>query len=744
MAGVVETLTSKLGVPGRRKYDVEKTLPAFPNMTVREKLLRIALDIGLMDKQSKQRHKLVWYLMALYYSGYQNVELNESGDAIDVHEREDFYVENQFRRHCDTVIQILNNLESDVIVRPASDTPSDIATSRVADPVLSMQKDTIGYDRLRHMKNLNKVLFGTSYQFVDYVTDAKYGTVLSPKYDYEEIDDPTDESDDPVQMMTKVFTGMEKRNRGSEVGVVCSPLEVDAPNDILGGFENIPYLRWHTRHLMERLNYVYPGLNAGSTSSIEEDLASMYMENLANLPGNILGDIGSTHAGTNTALKGELVRTWIKPCMFRGDKQLEGQFPDGVQVITVNGRMADFYGEDLNDHWTQEVLIPVPASLLGDGLYDAVQIQDQINEMDSLLIRHTRYTTVGHKLYDSTVFDPKVIKNDPANGWIPGTPGMDKNIRDAAIDLGPGQLSPDVSRWMLTQKDSMADMTSAYDAVSGKSTGANSPYSQSVYLTERAQGRWANSTKYNRPALQRFNRQLLQLAKDNWIDERTRAIKENTGEWSFQKFSKADLRGNVDIILTDTDFKPKNRAEQLQALMMLQQMAPILPALPPKQKLKIEETLGLPADANPMSTQVARAYRHIDRIKQGMPISPLPFVDDAMMQIPVFQDFLASEEGDAIAEQDPQTFANVYTFMTTLMMMGMQQQAMVPGATAQPAQPGNEPGQAPEEKAKKQPGGQEGQQGGGPKGGPNSANQPPAQTPEKGAPPVEPPSPKGF
>jgi hypothetical protein len=294
----------------------------------------------------------------------------------------------------------------------------------------------------------------------------------------------------PETMVSKVATGFAKRNKGSEIAIVCSPLEINVRADIKGGLENVPYLQWITRQDLDTINYVYPGLNtSGNVSAVEQDLSQQYIETLTNLPGNLLGDSPAYNRALSTK-KAELVRSWLHPSTFLNDKELLAQFPTGVCVTSVNGLVVDWYEEALTDRWTHEVLIPVPHSMLGDGLYDAILMQDQINEINSLLIQHMRYSTVGHKIYDSTMIDPKDVVNDPKNGWIQGKPGLDKNISQSVKELPPTSLSQDVPAWLSLVKEAMQDMTSAYDPTTGKGIGANTPYSQSVFLNEKAQSRW--------------------------------------------------------------------------------------------------------------------------------------------------------------------------------------------------------------------------------------------------------------
>lgn len=734
---LISGLAGKLGISGRRKYDVTPTPPQFAGMTLKEKLCSRALDFRRIDREQRLRRNTVWYMMSLYYQGYQNIELNPAGNTFDVYEREDFYVENQFRKHVDTVKNMLNKMEPEVLARPGSDSPADIACARVADSVLSSMRDNLGYDKLRDQKNLYKCLYGNAFIFCDYVVDKKFGTVVSPKYDYNEVPGP-----DGEPILSKVVAGYQTRNKGSEIAVICSPLEIHIRSDIKGGIENVPYLQWITRQDLETINYVYPGLNmVGGLSATEQDLAQQYIETISLLPGNILGDSPAYNRSLK-AEKAELVRTWLQPSTFRGDKELLSNFPTGVHVVTVNGTVVDFYEECLTDRWTHEVLIPVPHSLIGDGLYDAILVQDQINEMNSLFIQHLRYSTVGHKLYDSEMLDSKDIVNDPRNGWIPVKRRLEGSLNDAVRELPPTQISQDIPAWLQHEHEIMQDMTSAYDPATGKGIGANTPYSQSVFLNEKAQGRWAGTTAYNSPALVQFHRQLLQIARDNWIDPRRRSFQKQTGEWSFEQFSRADLQGQVEIILTNTDMKPQSRAEQIQGLTMLTTLAPLLPAMPPRQKLRIEEMLGLPPDANPTSNQISRAYRMIDRISQGMVVTPTVLVDDANIQVPVFQDYLLSENGETLAEQNPQAWANIHLYMLTLMQMGMMQQNS-PAAQHMGPPPNQPPvkGTAPQGQPPKPAGGQPGQQGGGPQGGPGSPVQPNAQSPSQPAPPVAAPAP---
>lgn len=725
-------IQNKRGVPGTKLYENVKPVDTFVGLKLKEKLQSIVAYVRTCDREQRLRRNTVHYIMALYYQGYQNVELSPGTSTFDVYEKDDYYTENQFRHHVDAVVNSMSKNEGELVIRPASGNPQDIAKARVAGPVLDMQKATIGYPKIRNLKNLYKALFGNAFIFVDYVRDAKYGSIVTPKFDYQEIPDETDPTADPF--MSKVPAGVTSVNKGREVSVVCSPLEVGVRADTKG-FENLPWLQWISKQDNEVLNYMYPGLGAsGDKSGSDDDLSQQYLDVLASLPGSVLGDADAISIGNTQVMKSEYGRTWLEPCMFNGDAELLRNFPTGVHVASVNGQVVDYYEESLFDRWTHEVLIPVPHSLLGDGLYDALLLQDIVNETNSLILQHVRYATVGHNLYNANVIDPKDVVNDPKNGWIPVKPGLEQSLNDAVKQIQPQQLSGDVPNWLAAKLGSMQDMTSAYDSSVGKSIGANTPYSQSVFLNERAQSRWQGSLAYNRPEMIRFHQQLLKIAQTEWMEPRTQAMVANTGAWSFQQFSQADLEGEIDISFSNADLAPKSRSEQIQALSMMTELMPLLQMLPPKQKLRVEEILGMPTDSSPMSTQISRAYRQIDRIIKGEIITPLPGVDDPNMQAPVIADFLASEDGEELALSNPKAFSDVYVYWAALMHILQMQQGFTQPGQQNPQQQGQ--GQPQPGQESKPPGGQVGQQGGGPAGG----KQPNAQSPAQPAPPIAPPA----
>jgi hypothetical protein len=713
------------GLGKSEKKQHEKSIhPSTPldQLTEKEKLQYLALKYRTEERFARQRRHQTWYMMALYFQGYQNVEFNAGTGSLDVFEDEDSFTENQFRKDVMHTVNSLMKLEGEITSRPGSSSPEDIAASRVAENILPIIHENIDYDRLKVVKSLYKCLFGTAFVFVDYATDRAFGMISRPRYEYEDVElGPTSqcpvcgyseelneeepfcpecmapmELGAPISIPTKVEAGMEEFPAGREIAVVCSPLEIIVPSSVSGGLPKSPYLIWTCREDTGLVNGIYSGLNAGSdTSKTENDLAAQYLDILSGLPGNILGDSTTYTSGAEDHERSEVIRAWLRPQTFMGDKKLIEKYPDGVFVALVNGQIVEYRPESMDDHWTSEAYTPNPHSFYADGMYDAIPIQDQINEMDRLIIQHTRYSTVSHKIYDANRIDIKNVVNNPAQGWIPANGTMEHGIDGVVRDLAPNQLSADVAAWRSALLGAMRDVNATHEAVTGEEIGANTAYSTYVHQAESALGRHAPSAKYNAKQVITFHKQLFKIVKENWIDERKTWVEQNNGQWSYSKFVGSDLgQGSFDIRLSNTDMIPKTRAEQLHALGFYATIQPLLATLSPRQVVYIEDVIGLPPGSNPVSSQISRAHRVIDRIVNGEMLSPTPIVDNADIQVPAFTEYLSGEDGEELQKTNPEGYQAVSEYMMTLLQMGMMQASTIGPVGGQP-QPQNAPQGAP-------------------------------------------------
>lgn len=713
-----------------KKEAADKRDNTLDPLTHDDKLAALYREYRTEDPNGRLLLNRTWFRTSLYYQGKQQIRWNtETGslDYFDPTPGDDWYTENQFRRDVISNVSAMSKADMPPQAAPASDRPDDVAAASTANHAVETIRDDIDYDRGLVLKNLNLCLFGNAFKYQTYERDgSKYGTTLVPNYKYEHasipgvqvcpscgntqevpVEKPEPEMcpqcgaamesvAQPQQSFSKTEDGSTEVDNGRNQEIVTGPLEMYMRSKVMHGLNYQPYLFW-----VRRLDYSIvkdhrPEIDTtdGSLGS-DSDLGQYYVDVLSTLAGGPYEGVYRT-SGTRFYKEVEYAMCWIRPEAFKGDAELNKKYPDGVAFETCNGKYIPntAANQSMDDCWTHYVYIINPYSAWGDGMVDALPVQDQINEVNSLLIRYIRYCTVGKHIYDQDMIIPDWLSNNPDEEWIPANRQVDKKLSDAVFQVQPAALAQDVGKWKQSLYSTMQDMTHAYDASQGKSLGANTPYSSYVFQAEQAAGWFLATFKYNRASTLRCVRQQLDIFRKSTVEERFRKFKDNTGKWSFDKFMGSDLAsGSFDIYISDSEGQPKTKAEKAHGLELYAQLAPLMPTLSQKQRVYVLDLIGMPPDANPDTLMTQKAYRDIELItKKGEDVTPNGFVLDIPVYCKTIKEFLAGEDGDELAADQPEIFSKVFMLMMTALMQGQMQTSGMPPHEPQPqGQPGGKP-----------------------------------------------------
>lgn len=749
MASMLQQIPQALKAAGNRmrgRTDAPKTssyrdnqVRQFAGLTLEQKLSTLFREYRTEDTNGRLLLNRAWFRSALYFQGKQQVSWNNDTNSLEWYEPvqgEDWYTENQYRQAVETNVAALCKAEIAPSAAPDSDRPDDVAAARAADSAIDVIHDDTDHDSNVMLKNKYLCLFGNAFRYQVFVRDGQaYGTTIIPKYKFEDQTIPgmsicpqcqTTADTNPAaggiqqcancggNMMemspaqsipSKVEDGHEVIENGRNQEIVTGPLEMYMRSKVLHGLKYQPYLFWVRRIAADIVVDARPNvdISGGASTASNQDLGQYYLDVLSTLAG---GSYEGTYrsAGTRNYREVEYAMCWIRPEAMKGDAELKKKYPHGVQFETCNGKFIE--GTDapvsMDDCWTHYQYIVLPYSAWGDGMVDALPVQDQINETNSLQTRYLRNCTVGKVIYDANVVTPEWLSNNPNEAWIQGNTQLGQSLAQAVHQINPISLSQDVPMWKQGLTGAMQDMTWAFNAQMGKSNGANTPYSADVFQAEQAMGRFLPMFKYNRASNIQAVRQQLALFRDNMTEERKRRFKDNTGRWSFEKFMGSDLaQGSFDIVIQDAETAPQSKAERAKGLEMFAQLAPLMPALSQKQRVYVLDLIGMPPDANPDTLMSEKAYRDIDSIvTKGEDVTPNGFILDIPIYVKTIKEFLAGEEGDTLASQNPEAFSKVAGLMMTAMMMGQQMQMMPSHGAAGPGAPqaggppgGSQPGQ---------------------------------------------------
>jgi len=691
----------------------------FESMSHDEKLGALYRDYRTEDPNGRLLLNRTWFRTALYFQGKQQVSWNGETGSLDYYDPlpgEDWYTENQFRKDVWANVAALSKATVPPTSTPASDRPDDVAAARVATNALEVVRDDTDYDRNEMLKNLNLCLFGNAFKFNTYIKNGReHGTTIIPKFKYEDVElpgasiclqcqttaetqlavagmqpcpqcgAPMEELSPAQSIPSKMEDGFTEEENGRNTEIVTGAIEMYMRSKVLHGIQYQPYLFWVRRLDYDIVRDARPQIDSRSDANAgagtDTDLGQFYIDVLATLAGGSYEGVYQT-SGSRRFKEVEYSMCWIRPEAFRGDKELKRKYPKGVAFEVCNGKYIPDTAVDqsMDDHWTHYTYLVNPYSAWGEGMVDALPVQDQINETNSLITRYIRYCTMGKKLYDKNVVETAWLSNNPDEAWIPANVQMEKNLRDSVFEINPTPMSQDVPQWKQGLYGSFSDMTHAYNASQGKSSGANVPYSADVFQAEQAMGWFLPMFKYNRASTIQCARQQLRLFRENTKEQRVRKFKDNTGKWSFDKFMGSDLeQGSFDITISDTEGMPKSKAEKARGLELFATLTPLMPLLSQKQRVYVMDQIGLPPDANPDTLMSQKAYRDIEAIvKRGEDVVPNGFILDIPVYVKTIKEYLAGEDGDTLAQEQPEAFVKLFSLMITAQMQGQMQTGGMP------------------------------------------------------------------
>lgn len=708
----------------------------FPNARTPKEKLKIVLDATSRDNETEERLRArVYYKADLFMRGYQNLgSWNEENWTYSLEDDEDPMdnTENRFRRNVLINAGSRMRMEPKANIRAASGEFNDLEASKAAEAALEIQLQRVAYNRVKAQKAISQVLFGNSFQFTGWQMDPRMEPLIVPKFSYDSVEleaeafCPNCDSTAPmgtticedcgtvmqdmpsVEGQIKRMAGMESKPNGFAFTAVCTPLEIKIRSNVRGGLPFQPYIQWITAEDHEILEYTYPHLDLPSPNrggnSFAENSRIRYQQWLSSIPGYIgtaLGWGGSSGiSGGTTAERNQYLinRAWVQPWMFRGDKDLERRYPEGVACVAVEGKVVEMRPASLAKEWTQEVYILNAHCAYGDGMIDDIPIQHQINRVNQLYMAHLEADTIPLRLYDVDMLVEEDITNDPRKKWIATRVQEGKGLNAAVRDLAPGQLSGDVGQWKSQLLHADQDISGASDPKAGEIAGANTPYAAYVFAVEQGQLRDLPSMEYNAESIRQHAKQLLMVAAEHWTDSQSlMEIDQNTGRTAWKRVAAADLaRGEFTIHIRVDDFRPKTRAEAMYGLEYARNFG-IDVAQSPKARLEFMERIGLSVEGDMMSTQARRAFRQMEKLIAGGNPQELyhPLIDDGLVQAPVLQEWMATPQGEQLQEDNPEAHGRVLQYVElalqigamraqTMAQMGAPNGAPTPGPQAPP------------------------------------------------------------
>lgn len=401
-------------------------------------------------------------------------------------------------------------------------------------------------------------------------------------------------------------------------------------------------------------------------------------------------------------------RTWFRPWYYwmiekEEDRILvEKYYPRGVKVCCMNDTAVHCEGQDLDDCWT------LSYNPLNNRIYDysigmgALPIQEMFSELINLILMTIQYG-VGETYADPEYFHFGKYKE------IPNSPGLtfpakmppDRPLSDAFVQLKGAVLSKDAVAFLERLEQYGQLVTGAFPSIFGGAIAGGSGTAHE-YETSKNQALQRVGLIYAMAVTLWHQTKLkaCRLYRDSMISDES--FTEGVGNASFEVFlEKSMLQGEVGEVLAEsTEQFPVSWSQQRDAAFKLigegnQQFIELLSL--PENSTFVKEILGFNDLFIPGNDDRLKQLKEISLLLSQEPIPsmqinpmsgapveslqssiPVDFdVDNHPVEMEVCLNFLRSEIGLFMKEQNPPGYQNVLAHMKEhkmiVDMMAMQQ-----------------------------------------------------------------------
>lgn len=623
----------------------------------------------------RQWTRNIWYIL-----GRQWIEYHSS-DGQWKDKRLAKWIPRPVTNKCKTAVQAIRSMFSSVqlgvVCRPNGSDSKNISVAATADDLAPLLYQNFNMRKVMSEFDWWLIVLGNAFLYTYYDYDVRYGMVRVPVYACDQCgftqteDRMNPESDGCPECETGMMAsnGQEQRvPKGKGVTDALSPLEVAFPN-AYPRFEEIPFLyrlRWRSKSYFKNHPTLKTMVDRIAWSKSPQDRSLQIFRALSTQ--NDLG-INPTYwsEGTSTGAEEEGVteyELWYKPC----DK-----YPDGLVVRFIGEKSP------IVVHLEEEEALPGPfpyvdadgigvfpfahagyehvgGRVLASGALDPViQKQDQINQIDSMI------QMIIQRMANPIWLEPKGAEVEKFTGepglvvkWNPLT--VQGNAKPERI-AGEG---PHGSLFQLREQYStdFETDTGTFDIVKGNKPAGVEAFSAIQALIEKSQSRFSSVLEARAEAFAYTYKVQLELTREFGPDKITMAVLSPAKTWSYKNFQKADLQGNVSVVVESGSQAPKTNLGKRAAIEHLNQLGFIDPN-DPDQKYKVFQEFGMAGLSPTLDIHVTAALQKQEAFEAWVQdqATVQAWAQEQMQKQQMFQEQQAQMmmEFQATAQPDPMT-----------------------------------------------------------------------------------------
>ncbi len=589
----------------------------------------------------------------------------------------------------DLITQLLQGGRVPISYTPASDDEADIGTADVGERIREVMYAEAKCDEKAHEIASWLVLTGNAFGIPLYDMDEQYGVTQGPEFD--EKGEATDIA--------------------HEYPIGAIQLEIAGPFEIRGDHRVTDVRKW-TKFVHQKkydLDYAKETWSdfkdkIQPDSGNSTDTAQYFMGLFANLTPDFAFGAGLTANGS-TATKYPKVTAYCY-------RELPSEkYPEGIYAVRLGpnadaiveaGPLPTVYGAGVKKGKRFLPLIHWGCNIVPGRLWRKTPVDDLITlqVFRNMLEANLRLTAqrMGNPMW--------MIPKGSGVDILTGEPGQQLPYNPVSVGgtqfAKPERIPADLSNVMPLLNlikiidDSMERISGTFFLQGGNAPPGVTAASALAYLGEK--GQQSLSTLRTGWALgwAEFDKMGLEIARENWDDNRMRAVSGKNRKWQVEKFSKADIQGAVNFIIDWNALAPKSNATERATIGQLVQLGCANPQ-DPETQIAILKKFGMLDLKGSFDVDVQDAAKEEDRFMQGEMPQVRPFVDNSQAHLISHVDFAKTDEFRELPQEQQQAWyghiQNTVLDITTRRMMLTQAGldpdvpalAEVPSAAAQTA-----------------------------------------------------------
>ncbi len=392
--------------------------------------------------------------------------------------------------------------------------------------------------------------------------------------------------------------------RGKISQRIRSPFEIFIDHASIKHFSEDGGLRWvivvemMERDEAERM-YNLPKDVVGASPGHENSLSTLYMESLAvlsNLTGTQFGYYNTSVRGAGSGQTGERV---LRETLYELPTP---EFPDGLQSVRISGETGHIveWGPSAYHDTRGKPFIPVvhvPFKVQAGRIWgkspasDLIPLQDSRNQTESMMIMSERRMANPVWLLPRGITDRAPTGEPGEIVWYKPW-GGEAGRRTPTPERVPGVEPSQYFMKRLEELDKqMEKLAGSYGIAHGEAPPGITAASALALLGERQSRQVSPQINAWELAWQQVGKQQMMMFREYAADERIHATLGDNSRWQLEKWSRADLSGNVDVRVEFGSAIPKSSAQERAQIESLIRMMVIDPQNPDVNR-KILELFG--------------------------------------------------------------------------------------------------------------------------------------------------------